>query len=78
MRSAARWADYNFVFGDVRTAGQLTALTTEYAAQFGRKVATYVLIAVVAEETESKALEVADHLADTVDIEAVESGGRWV
>jgi pyrimidine oxygenase len=74
MRSAARWADYNFVFGDVRTAGQLTALTTEYAAQFGRKVATYVLIAVVAEETESKALEVADHLADTVDIEAVE---KW-
>jgi pyrimidine oxygenase len=74
LRSAARWADYNFVFGDVRTAGQLTALTTEYAAQYGRKVATYVLIAVVAEETESKAQEVADHLADTVDMEAVE---KW-
>ena len=37
-------------------------------------MATYVLIAVVAEETESKAEEVADHLADTVDMEAVE---KW-
>ena len=74
MRSAAQWADYNFIFGDVRTAGRLAALTDEYAAQVGRKVATYVLIAVVAEETDSKAQEVADHLADTVDSEAVE---KW-
>jgi pyrimidine oxygenase len=74
MRSAAQWADYNFIFGDVRTAGQLTARTAEYAAQAGRKVASYVLIAVVAEETDSKAEEVADHLSDTVDMEAVE---KW-
>jgi len=74
MRSAAQWADYNFVFGDVETAGHLTAKTAEYAAQAGRQVATYVLIAVVAEETDNKAEQVADRLAETVDLEAVE---KW-
>ena len=74
MRSAAQWADYNFVFGDVKTAGRLTAQTAEYALQAGRQVATYVLIAVIAEETDDKARQVADHLAETVDLEAVE---KW-
>jgi pyrimidine oxygenase len=74
MRSAAQWADYNFIFGDVSTAGELTARTARYAAEAGRKVATYVLIAVVAEETDEKAQEVAQRLADTVDLEAVE---KW-
>jgi pyrimidine oxygenase len=75
MRAAAQWADYNFVFGDVRTAAHLTALTAEYAAGFGRRVATYVLIAVVAEDTDEKARQVADYLAETVDLEAVE---KWL
>jgi pyrimidine oxygenase len=74
MRSAAQWADYNFVFGDVKTAGRLTSQTAEYALQAGRQVATYVLIAVIAEETDDKARQVADHLAETVDLEAVE---KW-
>jgi pyrimidine oxygenase len=74
MRSAAQWADYHFVFGDVKTAGHLTARTAEYAAEAGRQVATYVLIAVVVEETDDKAQQVAAHLAETVDLEAVE---KW-
>jgi len=74
MRSAAQWADYNFVFGDVKTAGRLTAQTAEFALQAGRQVATYVLIAVIAEETDDKERQVADHLAETVDLEAVE---KW-
>jgi pyrimidine oxygenase len=66
MRFAAKWADYNFVVGDVKTA--------EYAGAVGRQLATYVLVAVVAEETDRKATAVADRLAETVDLEAVE---KW-
>lgn len=74
MRSAAQWADYNFVFGDVKTAGELTARTAQYAREAGRQVATYVLIAVIAEESDEKAHEVAGWLGETVDFEAVE---KW-
>ena len=35
---------------------------------------TYVIVAVIAEETDDKAQEVADRLAETVDLEAVE---KW-
>lgn len=74
MRSACQWADYNFVFGDIGTAGQLTARTAVYAREVGRTVNTYVLIAVVTAETDEAAQRYADRLADTVDLEAVE---RW-
>jgi pyrimidine oxygenase len=73
MRSATQWADFNFVFGDVKTAGELTARTAGYAREVGRTVDTYVLIAVVAEETDAAAERVAQEIADTVDIEAVET-----
>jgi alkanesulfonate monooxygenase SsuD/methylene tetrahydromethanopterin reductase-like flavin-dependent oxidoreductase (luciferase family) len=58
----------------VKTAGHLTARTAEYAAEAGRQVATYVLIAVVVEETDDKAQQVAAHLAETVALAAVE---KW-
>jgi pyrimidine oxygenase len=74
MRFAAKWADYNFVVGDVKAAGQFAARTAAYAAEVGRPVATYVLLAVVAEETDAKAEAVADRLAESVDLEAVE---KW-
>jgi pyrimidine oxygenase len=74
MRSAAQWADYNFIFGDVKTAGALTARIAQYAREAGRQVGSYVLIAVVAEATDAKARTLADRIAETVDFEAVE---KW-
>ena len=74
MRFAAKWAEYNFVVGDVKTAGHFAARSAEYAAEVGRHLATYVLVAVVAEETDREATAVADRLAETVDLEAVE---KW-
>jgi pyrimidine oxygenase len=74
MRSACQWADYNFIFGDIKTAGELTARTASYAREAGREVSTYVLIAVITAETDAEAQRYADRLSDTVDLEAVE---RW-
>jgi len=76
MRSAAQWADYNFVFGDVRTAGGLSDRIRGYASEVGRDVETYVLIAVVAEETDAEAARLAAHIEATADIEAVETWRR--
>jgi pyrimidine oxygenase len=73
MRSATQWADYNFVFGSLETASELTARTHQFAQENKRVVKTYILIAVVTAPTDSEADERLEHINETVDIEAVET-----
>lgn len=77
MRAATQWADYNFIMPNAElTTSALTTRTQTFARESGRKVKSYALLAVIAEETDAQAQAVLDYLNDTVDIEAVETWRR--
>jgi len=79
LRFTAQHADYSFLGGQDDTLadlGRLNAKLQGVAAEFGRKVGAYVLLTVIAEETDAAALAKRDHFVEHSDKAAMQEWAR--